>query len=94
MNNEGMFENVGGKIETYAKVCLFLCIGLAVIILLIGCANNNSYYGSSVFITSLITSVVLVIAGYIGSLMIYGYGKLIENVDEIKKILKEMKSAK
>ena len=92
-NNDGMFSNVGKKIETYAKVCMFICTAIAIIIILssIITATNMYYGGGGVVIVALFSGVIIIIAGYIGSLMIFGFGKLIENVEEIKNILNNKK---
>ena len=88
---EGMFNDVGKKIELYAKVCFFISIGIAVIMLISSVAMSRYTSGASVFV-ALISGGIVVVTGYIAALMVYGFGKLIESVEEIKKMLKDKES--
>ena len=90
-STDGMFKDVGKKIETYAKVCMYICIGIACLMLFASFGVRG--YGSGyAILVALITGGIIILIGYISALMVFGYGKLIENVEEIKNMLKDKES--
>ena len=77
-----MFENIGGKIKGMAKFfCWVGIIGSVSISMVFFSSNNNTAAGIAVLIGGPICS-------WLGSLMTYGFGELIEKVESIDKKLK------
>lgn len=89
-----MFNNIGKKIKTLAKV--FCWIGIIGSILGgIGmCFGGSSYYGYD--FTMAISGVVFAIVGsllsWVGSFMLIGFGELIDNSAEILRLLKNQRN--
>jgi len=75
-----MFDNVGGKIKSLAKVFCWLGIFVSIIVgIAMILISMNSYNGE---IFSLIGVVIIIlgsILSWIGSLLIYGFGELVQN---------------
>ena len=71
-----MFDNIGGKIKTLAKVVCWIGIIASCLcgIILIGINTNTAFIGFMVLIVGSFSS-------WIGSFMTYGLGQLIENSD-------------
>lgn len=72
-----MFNNVGGKIKVFAKV-LFI-IDLIISVILTGIIIKKT----SDSILGLCTFIVSFFAIWLAALLLYGFGKLIENSDTI-----------
>ena len=70
-----MFENIGGKIKTLAKVVCWIGIVASVIL---GLLSRNA-------ITALLFIGIGSLGSWIGSFMTYGLGQLIENTDILVK---------
>lgn len=74
-----MFENIGGKIKTLAKVITFLGIGLSVafgFLLIVG----------KDYMAGLVTIIVGVLVSWIGSFVLYSWGEVIDELKEQTKI--------
>ena len=87
-----MFNNIGGKIKGLAKfVCwvgIIMCIISGIVIISQGNQLKHISYSDSVNGSSMIvTGVLLIIAGsigsWLGSLVLYGFGELIERAVSI-----------
>ena len=92
-----MFDNMGGKIKTLAKVLVFLGILASVIGAIVLWAQagqvssrTGSYYYSAqsgesttLVITGFVVLVVGVLASWVSSFVLYGFGQLVENSDII-----------
>ena len=85
-----MFENIGGKIKTLAKV--FCALGIVVSVI------SGVLLFSYDFFIGLITLVLGSVGAWISSFCLYGFGELIEKVTDIagyceynnfKEIMKE-----
>ncbi len=76
-----MFENIGRKIKTLAEIFCFAGIILSVIVGLLFVFNDNGHNHS------LRAGLIILILGsflaYVNSLLIYGFGQLIDNSDEM-----------
>ena len=70
-----MFDNIGGKIKTLAKVVCWIGIVASVIL---GLLSRN-------VITALLFIGIGSLGSWIGSFMTYGFGQLIENTDILVK---------
>ena len=70
-----MFDNIGGKIKTLAKVVCWIGIVASVIL---GLLSRNA-------ITALLFIGIGSLGSWIGSFMTYGFGQLIENTDILVK---------
>ncbi len=87
-----MFNNIGHKIKTLAKVLCWVGIVFSVIV---GIAIMTTGNGSltingtpaavSPAVIGIIYMVIGCVASWIASFFAYGFGQLIENSDEIKK---------
>lgn len=92
-----MFNNIGNKLMAVAKVFCWIGIIASIIlgIVLIGAGTSNnsySYYGSSISSTNAtVSGITIIIVGCIGSwiasLLIYGFGQLIEDNAAMRKIM-------
>lgn len=84
-----MFTNIGHKIMTLAKVLCWIGMALSLIsgITMI-VAGNNAYtqYGPAGLAGALVI-IIGCLGSWIGSFVLYGFGQLIENSEEIKSKL-------
>ncbi len=90
-----MFSNIGGKIKMLAKVLFWIgVIGSVIIggIFLIsprGTATFNYSYGYSTQVSSVLAGIIFIFLGFllswISSMLLYGFGQLIENSDAIRE---------
>lgn len=83
-----MFENIGGKIKKLAKVWLWLgSIGLFVLAMIMFISSSDEYGAEEDFYSTL--GYIFLFGGpictYMNSLLIYGFGQLIENSDNTIK---------
>ena len=90
-----MFNNIGRKIKTLAKVlCWIGCIFAIIIGISMMVSGGNSSYismngtpvsvGSSASVIMGIIVIILgVLASWIGSFAMYGFGQLVENSDKL-----------
>lgn len=82
-----MFDDVGNKIKGVASVLCWIGIICSILLGLIlisgGASLNSGYYsngaGTALIIEGLIVMVVGCLFSWIGSLMVYGFGELIDN---------------
>lgn len=91
-----MFNNMGNKIKKLAKViCWIGIIGSIItglILIAIGCEGlSHSYYSNDDEIITIIAGLLIAIVGsiisWIGSFKLYGFGDLVNNVQEIRYII-------
>ena len=83
-----MFENIGGKIKSLAKIC---CVAGMVVCILLG--------GAMVIVGNVVNGIVMIIIGclasWTGSFATYGLGELIEttadNNRQLRKIEKSLR---
>ena len=78
-----MFDNIGGKIKTVAKVVCWIFIVCSVLAGLIMIINTLDYFRFEIFLTALFTMIVGSLVGWLSSLGLYGFGELIERTTEI-----------
>ena len=81
-----MFNNIGTKIKLLAKVLCGIGIGIFVILGLywiVSAISNSSAYEAMTGILLLINGPVL---SWVGSVILYGFGQLIENSDMLVAI--------
>lgn len=93
-----MFTNIGKKIKVLAKVLCWIGIigGIISGISLIavgasGAGFSASYYGSSSFVgggaliaVGVVMLILLPLLAWVSSFVLYGFGEMVENTDEIK----------
>ena len=84
-----MFDNIGGKIKTVAKVICWLGIIASVImgIIMIKQATGRYYNNDEMVIAGIATIIGGSLLSWIGSFFTYGFGQLIENSESIKNYL-------
>ena len=80
-----MFENIGGKIKGMAKFFCWAGIILSVIIGIIYLSNSNRYQDLTT--QGIIVLIVGPLCSWLGSLMTYGFGELIERAKSIDEKL-------
>ena len=73
-----MFENIGGKIKTLAKVITFLGIALSVVYGFLLIADEN-------YVGGITTIAVGVLVSWIGSFVLYSWGEVVEDVKRNNK---------
>lgn len=75
-----MFDNIGEKIKTVAKVnCWIGIIAYAIIGIILLAENNNELIGFSILILGPLFS-------WISSFITYGFGQLVENSDKLLEL--------
>ena len=89
-----MFNNIGAKIKTLAKILCWIGIIGSVIsgIVIIAAGSKGGYYSTpygsissgSAVVAGILTMVLGSLLSWIGSFFAYGFGQLIENTDRIK----------
>lgn len=76
-----MFDNIGGKIKTLAKVVcwigIVLCVIIGVIMIVVG-ANVGGANGTSAIVGGIVVAVAGALASWIGSFLVYGFGELVD----------------
>ena len=82
-----MFDNIGGKIQGYAKVVFAIeAIGSLVGAAAIGFGIG----GFGGFMLFLVCAVIFIVTAYLSVMFLYGFGELIENVASIRKNTEEI----
>lgn len=77
-----MFDNIGSKIKSLARIITWIGIIGSVILGIIQISNGSRYssYGGSPLIWSGLGTIVIgSLAAWISSFILYGFGELIEN---------------
>ena len=89
-----MFDNIGRKIKTLAKILCWVGIAFSVIagIAIMSSGNGSlTINGTPAAVSPAVIGIIYMIIGclvsWIGSFFAYGFGQLIENSEEIKKNL-------
>ncbi len=83
---ENMFENIGGKIKTLAKVLCWVGIIFSVLVAIILFieANEGSYRTEGLYIRlGCIFLIIGPLVSWINSFFMYGFGELIERTTEV-----------
>lgn len=79
-----MFNNIGRKIKTFAKVMCWIGIIVSVAAGLVMIATSFSSYAPAAGIVSgILTAVMGSLFSWVGSFMMVGFGELVENTAEI-----------
>lgn len=83
-----MFDNIGHKIMTLAKVICVIGIILSVItgiaMMAVGTRDAYGYKTGPNILGGLLTIVLGSLGSWVGSFFTYGFGQLIENTDSIR----------
>ncbi len=83
-NNEtGMFGNIGGKIKALAQVITWIGIIVSILIGIITMSTSGP--------VGILIAVAGSLISWISSFILYGFGQLIENSDELVRLLSENK---
>lgn len=80
-----MFENIGGKIKTLAKVITFLGIALSVVYGFLLIADEN-------YVGGITTIIVGVLVSWIGSFVLYSWGEVVEDVKRQREVQESISS--
>ena len=80
-----MFDNVGSKCKTLAKVVCWIGIIFAVIYGILLIANGNAVVG-------IVTAVLYALVSWLGSLSLYAIGETAETVQTLRYELDEIKN--
>ncbi len=93
-----MFDYVGGKIKGFAVVVCWIgiicsCI-VGIMFIINGVNANKNYYGGGSGAALIVEGLVIIIVGsvssWLGSLMTYGFGELVENSYNTSQRLQEI----
>lgn len=87
-----MFNNIGKKIKTLAKVICWLgiigSIITGIVLIAVGLDDLSSRYSSDegviMIVAGLLTMVVGSIISWVGSFKLYGFGDVVDNVQAIR----------
>ncbi len=88
-----MFNNIGGKIKTLAKVLCWVGIIISVLTGIAAIVSGGSgsliINGEPARVDGTVAGILIIVIGclasWIGSFFAYGFGQLIENTDIIRK---------
>lgn len=79
-----MFNNIGRKIKTFAKVMCWIGIIASVVAGLVMIATSFSGYAPAAgIVAGILTAVLGSLFSWVGSFMMVGFGELVENTAEI-----------
>ena len=79
-----MFNNIGRKIKTFAKVMCWIGIIASVVAGLAMIAGSfSSYAPAAGIVTGILTAVLGSLFSWVGSFVMVGFGELVENTAEI-----------
>lgn len=79
-----MFNNIGSKIKTFAKVMCWIGIIASVVAGLVMIATSfSSYAPAAGIVAGILTAVLGSLFSCVGSFMMVGFGELVENTAEI-----------
>lgn len=84
-----MFQNIGKKIKTMAKVICWVGIigsvvgGVIMVLSGVGVLQFNAEAGVAAIMGGVLTVVLGSLFSWIGSFMLLGFGEIVEKVDEI-----------
>ena len=79
-----MFNNIGRKIKTFAKVMCWIGIIASVVAGLVMIATSFSNYAPAAgIVAGILTAVLGSLFSWVGSFMMVGFGELVENTAEI-----------
>ena len=89
-----MFDNIGGKIQGLAKVICWIGIIASVIagIVMIYDATSRYYTDTELVWLGIAVAIVGSLLSWVGSFVLYGFGELVENSDEIVYELQKKQS--
>lgn len=79
-----MFNNIGSKIQTFAKVMCWIGIIVSVVAGLVMIVSSfSSYAPAAGIVAGLLTAVLGSLFSWVGSFMMVGFGELVENTAAI-----------
>lgn len=85
-----MYKNVGSTIKTLAKVCaiigIILSITIGIITVFVGVYQGEI----AIVIIGILEAALLVFLSWLGQVLLYGYGQLIDSNDEIANKLDDV----
>ena len=83
--NSFMFDNIGKKIQNVAKVICWIGIIASIYtgISILYSSFNYSYFGYQVFVGPIV-GILGCLLSWLSSLLIYGFGKLVEDTEAIR----------
>ena len=85
-----MFDNIGSKLKTLAKVLCWIGIVLSVvaaIVMFTAASYSNS--GESYVVMGLITLIVGPLLSWVNSFVLYGFGELIDKTSSIERSVRD-----
>ena len=84
-----MFNNIGFKIKYTAKVLFWVLVAAFAISGFGNILDGILYYNSSVAVGGFVTMLVGPALSWVGSILVYGFGQLIENTAELVNLKKQ-----
>lgn len=81
-----MFDNVGDKIQKGAKILWGISIFCSIIVVIQGFRISNTRYefNFGIFFLYILLSLFILVLSYISSLVLYGFGEILENTHSMK----------
>lgn len=87
-----MFDDIGDKLKTVAKVFCWIGIVFSVIMAIVLFASNDRY--NPTILPGFICLIIGPLASWLGSLTLYGFGELIDLTQRNNQLLKTLSPAK
>ena len=91
---KNMFVNIDEKIKKISKIAFYVACGFIIIFelisMIVGMVDANNFGdGLLAFILAIFECAGLLFTAYVSSLLIYGFGQIIENTSKDKKVEEE-----
>ena len=80
-----MFDNIGERIQSFARVFLWLGVAICGLVGFVLFVNGVSEDGTGVMIFGLLLMTVGSLVSWVNFLLLYGFGQLIVNSDRIAR---------
>lgn len=84
-----MFNNIGFKIKYTAKVLFWVLIAACFVNGLQDIFDGIYYYNSTMAVRGIVTMLIGPAFSWVGSILVYGFGQLIENTAELVNLKKQ-----
>lgn len=87
-----MFNNIGRKIQGLATFITAVGIGIFSILTIIQVATYSNYGSSEMVVIAVVTGIIGCLLSWLGSFVLYGFGRLIENSQILVSLVSSMKN--
>lgn len=80
-----MYDNIGGKIKQFAKLCAGIGIAISVMC-------GLAVMAAAGLLVGVLVAAIGGVASWVGSFVLYGFGQLVENSDKLVEASKKASS--